>query len=110
MRLRQSKTPGDEACVQATKEVSEAEKAMGAQSQSIKELEKHESEILDKHRTVGTQRAKLERELHQVTEDAQASRYFVFSRERTTYSDWMQQTAAACYVSSVCASLQEDGC
>lgn len=73
----QSEALGNELCIQAKKEEAESQEAIKAQSESIKQLEKNESELLDKHRTVGTQRSKLERELHQVTEDAQASRYLV---------------------------------
>lgn len=66
--------------MQASKEVKEAETAEQEQAQEIRALEKRESDVLDEHRLVSTQRAKLQKDLNQVTEEAQASRYALLSR------------------------------
>jgi hypothetical protein len=60
--------------MQATQAVKDAEAEEQKQSQEIRNLEKAEGELQSEHRFVATQRAKLEKELHKVTEEAQASR------------------------------------
>lgn len=68
--------------MQATRDVKEAEAAEQTQSQDIRKLDLQESDLLDEHRLVGTRRAKLDKDLQRVTEDAQASRYRLFPKCR----------------------------
>ena len=58
----------------------EAEAAEQKQAQEIKALEKQESSVLDEHRRVSTLRMNLQKDLDQVTEEAQTSRCVVCSQ------------------------------
>lgn len=94
--------------MQAAKAVKEAEAAEQKQAQDIRTLEEHEQSVLDEHRFVSTQRGKLQKELNQVTEEAQASRCCSFPKHCHAAERPRMYMPGCCVLMALCRSPSDD--